>query len=85
MNAMWPVSLPGALLAVAEASKQLCEAASAGLGLQGYTMDIQLQLGPCALIVLGGLALCLVWISLRRLQGSPVFVLDFAVHKPHDR
>lgn len=70
--------------AASQALKQLCDMLEAGLGTGGLTVSFELN--ACHLI-LGGVLLVLAGVSLLnrlRKQGK-VYVLDFAVHKPHDR
>jgi hypothetical protein len=70
--------------AASQTFKQLCDTLEAAVGTGGLTVSFELN--ACQLI-LAGLLLVLAGVSLLnrlRKQGK-VYVLDFAVHKPHDR
>jgi hypothetical protein len=70
--------------AASQTFKQLCDLLAAGEGTGGLTVSFELD--ACHLL-LAGLLLVLAGVSLLsrlRKQGK-VYVLDFAVHKPHDR
>jgi hypothetical protein len=64
------------------AVEQFCEGFQKLLG-GGVTL--QLQLNACHFLVAGLLLVSAVVLLWRRLGKSGVFVLDFAVHKPHER
>jgi hypothetical protein len=64
------------------AVEQLCEGFQKLLG-SGVTL--QLQLNACHFLVAGLLLVSAVVLLGRRLSKRRVFVLDFAVHKPHER